>query len=100
MRDHHYSVYILTNANKTVLYTGVTNNLSARLQEHKNGTRDSAFTKKYRCHFLVYFENHQYIDQAIQREKEIKGWSRAKKNALVSLENKDWKFLNEEYLED
>ncbi|WP_316794737.1 GIY-YIG nuclease family protein [Pedobacter frigoris] len=96
MRDHNYFVYILTNIKRSVLYTGVTNDLSARLEEHKNGSKQTSFTSRYKCYYLVYFEHHQYIDQAIDREKEIKGWSRAKKDALISAENKDWKFLNDE----
>ncbi|MGY4383016.1 putative endonuclease [Pedobacter sp. UYP24] len=100
MRDHNYTVYILTNINKTVLYTGVTNNLSVRLQQHKNGTNITAFTKRYKCYYLVYFEHYQYIDRAIDREKQIKGLSRAKKNALIAEENDLWKFLNEEFIEE
>ncbi|WP_225872603.1 GIY-YIG nuclease family protein [Pedobacter frigoris] len=79
MRDHNYFVYILTNIKRSVLYTSVTNDLSARLEEHKKGSKQTSFTSRYKCYYLVYFEHHQYIDQAIDREKEIKGWSRAKK---------------------
>lgn len=99
MPDHNYYVYILTNIKRNVLYTGVTNNLSVRLQEHREGINHTSFTSRYKCYFLVYFEHHQYIDQAIAREKQIKGWTRAKKNALISIENKDWKFLNDEVIE-
>ncbi len=99
MRDHNYFIYILTNFKKTALYTGVTNDLSVRLKEHKEGIKKSAFTNRYKCYYLIYFEHYQYIDQAIEREKEIKGWSRAKKEALISNENKNWEFLNEKVIE-
>lgn len=94
--NHNYYVYMLTNKNKTVLYTGVTNNLKTRLYYHKNPEPYSkAFTTKYRCHNLIYYEHFKNINIAIDREKEIKGWSRAKKENLISSFNKDWKFLND-----
>ncbi|MCZ4244601.1 GIY-YIG nuclease family protein [Pedobacter punctiformis] len=96
--NHNYFVYILTNKNKTVLYTGVTNDLAIRLRQHIEWVNKFAFTNKYNCHFLIYFERYQYIEHAIEREKEIKGWTRAKKNALIEIENKEWKFLNEDIL--
>jgi putative endonuclease len=95
---HNYYTYILTNKNRTVLYTGVTNDLRKRLWEHEQGLikMSKAFTGKYRCVYLLYYERFQYVDHAISREKEIKGWTRAKKNKLISESNPDWKFLNEE----
>jgi putative endonuclease len=99
MNYHNYSVYILTNKARTVLYIGVTNNLSIRLQQHIEGYNAFSFTSKYNCFYLVHFEHFQYIDDAIAREKELKGWSRAKKNALIESDNKDWRFLNEEVIE-
>lgn len=98
--QHNYFVYILTNKNKTVLYIGVTNDLETRLKQHVNGESKIAFTKKYNCHFLIYFERFQFIQHAIEREKELKGWTRLKKNLLIETENKDWKFLNDEILGD
>lgn len=100
MRDYNYYVYILTNHHKTVLYVGVTNNISRRLKEHELGINRFCFTARYRCIFLVYYEWHRYINDAIAREKEIKGWIRTKKNLLISEFNKDWKFLNDEVSED
>jgi putative endonuclease len=94
MAAHNYYVYILTNFTKSVLYTGVTNNLIRRLEEHKNGSGD--FTSRYNCFYLLYWEHHQYINNAIAREKEIKGWRRSKKEALINDFNPEWKFLNEE----
>jgi putative endonuclease len=94
---HHYYVYIITNQNKPVLYTGVTNHFEQRLIEHYlNTLSKKGFTGKYNVCYLLYYEEHQYIDQAIAREKEIKGWNRAKKCALINTMNPEWKFLNNE----
>ena len=76
-----YYVYILTNKNNTVLYTGVTNDLCRRLYEHKNHLNDG-FTKRYNLEKLVYFETFTNIKDAIIREKTIKGWTRAKKKRI------------------
>lgn len=94
--NHNYFVYILTNYKKTVLYTGVTNDLQQRLFEHKTGVNIKSFTSRYKCYYLIYLERHQYIQHAIEREKEIKGWVRIKKEKLISEFNPDWKFLNGE----
>jgi putative endonuclease len=98
-KQHNYFVYILTNYNKSVLYVGVTNDLEIRIAQHIAGNSINSFTQKYKCFYLVYYERHQYVNDAIDREKEIKGWSRAKKNALIEIENKYWRFLNEEIKE-
>lgn len=98
MKDHNYFVYIMTNKNKTVLYIGVTGNLQNRVFEHENGLIDG-FTKKYNCHYLVYFEHLQFIEDAISREKVLKKWRREKKENLIKSFNQDWKFLNEEIFE-
>ena len=98
--QHNYFIYILTNKNKTVLYIGVTNDLENRLRQHIRGDSKFAFTKRYNCHFLIYFERFQYINDAIDREKELKGWTRNRKNLLIETENKNWKFLNDEILTD
>ncbi len=94
---HNYFVYILTNKIKTVLYTGITNNLKDRLLFHKNPLPFSkAFTSKYKCFYLVYYELFFEIETAIKREKQIKGWSRAKKEVLITSFNSSWKFLNDD----
>jgi putative endonuclease len=94
---HNYYVYILTNKNKTVLYTGVTNDLINRLRYHKeNNLNPKAFTSKYKCYYLVYYDRFQYVESAIQREKQIKGWLRIKKEKLITEFNPNWKFLNDE----
>jgi putative endonuclease len=97
MRNYNFYVYITTNPVKTVLYIGVTNDLSRRLFEHtKNKGNKNSFAGKYYCHNLVYFEHFTHIDYAIQREKEIKKWSRVKKMALIASLNPEWKFLNDD----
>ncbi len=95
MKDHNYFIYIVTNKNKTVLYIGVTNDLQRRTFEHENGLIPG-FTKKYNCHYLIYYEHLQQIEDAIAREKEIKKWRREKKENLINSFNPNWKFLNEE----
>jgi len=87
-----YYVYIMTNPSGT-LYTGVTNNLTRRMAEHKQGTA-SKFTAKYRITRLVYVEDTQDVHAALAREKQIKGWTRAKKLALIKAANPDWKDLS------
>ena len=91
-----YYVYLLTNRNHNVLYTGVTNNLERRLYEHKNGLAEG-FTKRYRVHKLVYFETTTDVKAAIAREKQIKSWSRARKNALIETTNPHWQDLTEDW---
>ena len=78
-----YYVYILTNKNKNVLYTGVTNDLVRRVCEHKNHLDQSSFTSKYKVTKLVYFEQTHDVKAALEREKQIKSWKRERKMALV-----------------
>ena len=92
---HNYFVYILTNYNKTVLYIGVTNDLISRLYFHKNSEDKRSFTSKYNCYYLIYYERFERIEQAIDREKELKGWRRKKKEDLIASFNPDWAFLND-----
>ena len=77
------------------MYIGVTNDLNRRLYEHKNGLLEG-FTKRYNVHKLVYCEETWNINDAIAREKEIKGWKREKKNQLVEMINPEWNDLSEE----
>jgi len=86
--------YILTNKNNTVLYTGVTSNLLKRIAEHREGIHINAFTRKYNCNKLVYFEGFNRIEDAIGREKQIKAGSRAKKEALINSMNDNWSDLS------
>ena len=92
-KDHNYCVYMMTNKNNSVLYTGVTNNLERRVYEHRHKTTDG-FTAKYNCIKLVYFECGSSIEGAIEREKQIKGWLRSKKDALVVELNPNWNDLS------
>ena len=87
-----YFVYIMTNRYNAVLYTGVTNDLARRVSEHRKGI-GSAFTKKYNIHKLVYFERGTSVEEAILREKQIKGGSRQKKVDLIESVNPSWNDL-------
>jgi putative endonuclease len=94
---HNYYVYILTNKAKTVLYIGFTNDITERLYYHQNPEANSkAFTAKYNCHYLIYYENYNDADTAIERETQLKKWSRSKKEKLINDFNPTWKFLNDE----
>ena len=88
-----YFVYILSNQSRTVLYIGVTNNLTRRLYEHENHLVEG-FTKKYKVHDLDYFEETESIEAAIEREKQLKRWRRSKKEVLIKRDNPDMKSLN------
>jgi putative endonuclease len=87
---------MLTNWSNKVLYTGVTNDLNRRLYEHRHKLVDG-FTKKYQVFKLVRFESTSDVSSAIAREKEIKGWTRQKKNALIESMNPAWKDLSEDW---
>ncbi|MEZ5053657.1 MAG: GIY-YIG nuclease family protein [Chitinophagales bacterium] len=90
-----YYVYILTNPGKSVLYVGVTNNLRRRLDEHRaNKGTNKSFTGRYYCHKLIYFEEFRDIRYAIDREKELKGWTRTRKEELIATMNPKWHTLN------
>lgn len=88
-----YWVYISSTSNNKVLYVGVTNNLQKRIYEHKNKLI-KGFTEQYKVTKLVYYEQFKNINEAIQAEKKIKGWTRKKKNILVMTMNPYWKDLN------
>ncbi len=93
--DRHYYIYIMTNKGDTVLYTGVTNDIKRRVYEHKEKLVEG-FTKKYNITKLVYYEVFADIENAILREKQIKGGSREKKIDLINSMNKEWRDLYEE----
>lgn len=94
MAKGNYYVYITTNPGKTVLYTGVTNDLKIRLRRHYlNKGNKKTFAGEYYCYKLIYFEFFSDINQAIAREKEIKNITREKKEALIAAMNPKWNFL-------
>jgi putative endonuclease len=93
------AVYIMTNIKRTTLYTGVTSDLKKRIFEHKNKTYPNSFTAKYKLDILVYYEGFHRIEEAISREKQIKGGSRINKINIVNSINPEWKDLYSEVLE-
>ncbi len=94
--DKHYYVYIITNNNNNVLYTGFTNNIYTRISQHKHKII-KGFASKYNCSKLVYYETFNDVKLAISREKEIKKWRREKKINLINSLNPEWKDLSEDW---
>ncbi len=95
--EKNYYIYLLTNSNLNVLYIGITNDLIRRIYEHKHKLQNG-FTYRYNVDRLVYFEIFTEVHLAIEREKQIKGWSRKKKDMLVNRSNPQWKDLYEELI--
>ena len=93
-----YYVYILSNKVDTVLYIGVTNNIERRIKEHKSGLIPG-FTQQYNCDKLVYFESYSDINQALDREKQLKKWRREKKEWLIKMHNPEFADLSEGFLD-
>ena len=89
------SIYILTNVSNSVLYIGVTSNLLTRLSEHKTGKYQQAFTLRYNCKKLVYYEAFHTIEEAIGREKQLKNWRRQWKLNLITDFNPQWNDLSD-----
>ena len=94
---YNFYVYILTNKAKTVLYTGVTNNLKRRLEEHNEKLNPNSFSAKYNLIYLIYYEKYGWIQQAIAREKEIKLLRRDLKLELIKEFNPNMEFLNNRF---
>ena len=94
MYTNSYFVYILANWNHSVLYIGVTNDLERRVYEHRQELVEG-FTRKYHVHKLVYYEQTGDVKAALAREKQLKGWRREKKEALIETMNPDWNDLSE-----
>ncbi len=95
-RELHPCIYIITNKNNGVLYTGATSNLFKRVSEHKNKLVPG-FTSKYNVTKLVYYEEYETMPEAISREKQIKGGSRQKKIDLINSRISEWKDLYAEF---
>lgn len=90
---HNYCVYIITNKPRGALYTGMTGGLEDRVARHKLGI-GSKFTIKYKCKLLVYYEEYQYVNDAMAREKQLKTWRRNWKIALIEKDNPGWQDLS------
>ena len=89
-----YYIYFITNANRTVLYLGLTNDLQRKMQAHFDARGNpKSFAGKYNCHYLIYFEEYGEITAAIAREEQLKRWNRKKKEWLIGLKNPEWTFL-------
>ena len=88
-----YYVYILASATNYSVYIGVTNDLIRRVYEHGNHVDPESFTSQYKVHKLVYFEQTPDVRAALEREKQLKGWRRSKKNALIETINPEWRDL-------
>jgi putative endonuclease len=99
MRSQNFYVYILTNQRHTVLYIGITNDIARRLWEHGTG-KSSNFTKRYNVEKLIYVETYSEPRAAIEREKQLKNWSRKKKEALIAQTNSEWRDLGKEMFGD
>jgi putative endonuclease len=96
-KTYNFWVYIVANWKKSTLYVGMTNNLRQHLKEHyDNRGKPDTFAGKCYCYNLVYYEWHQYVNNAIAREKQIKDWSRERKNQLIAEFNPQWLFFNKE----
>ena len=93
-----YYVYMMTNSHKNLLYTGITNDLIRRVYEHKHHLDKGSFTDKYNIEYLVYYESTSDVTAAIEREKQIKGWNRKRKDKLVASKNPNWDDLYQEIL--
>ena len=93
-----YFVYILSNHTNTAIYTGVTCDLVRRVYEHKHHMDTDSYTAKYSIHKLVYYESTSDVKAAIEREKQIKGWNRKRKNKLVESKNPSWAELYDSIL--
>ena len=88
-----YYVYILASAANYSVYIGVTNDLIRRVYEHRHEAAPNSFTAQYKIHKLVYFEQTSDVRAALEREKQLKGWRRSKKNMLIASMNPEWKDL-------
>ena len=99
---HTYYVYIITNKYRSTYYVGMTNTLNLRLQQHKENIEKGikTFASRYNIEFLVYYEKFTWVQQAILREKEIKGWRREKKLELIRAFNENFEFLNNRFVKN
>ena len=96
--NHDYWVYIVSNNTRSTLYIGVTSELEGRVWEHRSGAKPGSFSQRYHCVHLVYHEHFREIRDAIAREKQLKGWRREKKDALIATLNPNWDDLAADWL--
>lgn len=96
MFDAKYYLYILSTSQNAMIYIGVTNDMARRLAEHRSGEQDG-FTKQFRIYKLVYYESFVDVRNAIDREKQLKRWTRIKKNALIERMNPTWDDLSNRF---
>jgi putative endonuclease len=89
-----YFIYIVASKKNGTLYIGITNNLERRIKEHKSKLNPQSFTARYNVNILVYYETFQYVNDAIDREKQLKKWNRQWKINLIEEDNKEWKDLS------
>ena|SRR5699024_34791 len=92
-----YHLYMMTNAQHTVLYTGMSGDLTKRIWQHKQ-RKIEGFTKRYNVTKLIYVEDYRQVEDAIDREKQIKGWTRKKKERLINRVNPGWRDVYEEVI--
>lgn len=97
--NHNYYVYLMTNKYDTVIYTGLSNDLVYRTSQHKS-LQIAGFSSRYKTTKLVYFEHFDHIEYAIRREKQIKSWSRVKKEELIESMNPEWQDLYPEITDE
>jgi putative endonuclease len=99
---HTYCVYIITNKYRSIYYIGMTNNLGIRLQQHKENIEKGikTFASKYKLAFLVYYEKFTWVQEAIAREKELKGWRKGRKLDLIRSFNENFEFLNYRFVKE
>jgi len=93
-----YYVYMMSNTHRNVLYTGITNDLIRRVYEHRNHLDKGSYSDRYNAEYLVYYESTTDVRVAIEREKQIKGWNRKRKDKLVTSKNPNWVDLYETIL--
>jgi putative endonuclease len=98
-RDYNFCVYIITNRSHSALHIGVTNRLSRRAWEHRQGV-NAGIASKYQCKKLIYYEHYRDVRDAIARESQLKKWSRAKKIGLIQRSNPRWADLAADVLQD
>ncbi|HET9419388.1 MAG TPA: GIY-YIG nuclease family protein [Chthoniobacterales bacterium] len=99
MRDYDFWVYIVTNRNHSVLYIGLTNSLSRRIWEHRQGS-GANFPAAYQCKKLLYYEHYSNVHEAIARESQLKKWSRSKKVTLINRLNPSWLDVGDQVLQE